>query len=407
MRQTVSNKNTLVPAVVLTAHVMGYGVIRALGQQGVPIDVFYYDERDVGQFSRYVRRRVKAPHPEFYEDAFVRFLMETADPKQKCLLIPADDACLQAVSKHKTELEAVYIVAGTDWDITEKFLDKQYTYRLAEELGIPSPKTRVIQQAEDINALNGKIQYPCVVKPCMSHGYFELFGKKMVYAENCEKAVEAFLQAHEADFDVMLQEYIPGGEDSGINYNSYMWDGRITAEFTAEKVRSATAEYYIPRVVKSKQINEILAPSRQLLQVLGFYGYSCMEYKKDARDGVYKFMEINGRFNRSSMLAVQCGLNFAWIAYQDLVYGNILKSKQVSREVYWIDLIPDIFKSIRFYRQERFSFRQYLKPYLSPHVFAVFDRNDMKPFIMRCLEIMRRACVRPFLFMSNRINGNK
>ncbi|MHC4929380.1 MAG: ATP-binding protein, partial [Planctomycetota bacterium] len=72
----------------------------------------------------------------------------------------------------------------------------------------------------------------------------------------------------------------------------------------------------VPSVVISKHIPEVVQAGRKLLKAFDYRGYSCMEFKKDPNDGIYKLMEINARHNRSSLLAVKCGINFPWVEYQ-------------------------------------------------------------------------------------------
>src|SRR5687768_1463633 len=104
----------MVPAVVLSSHAVGLAVIRSLGMKGVPVTAMYYENHDMGFVSRYVTKRVAVPHPERDEYAFIRVLMEQADPSSTALLIPADDATLATVSRHKKYLESRYIVACPD-----------------------------------------------------------------------------------------------------------------------------------------------------------------------------------------------------------------------------------------------------------------------------------------------------
>ena len=56
------------PAVILTSHTMGLGVIRALGRMGVPIIVFYYENKDFGYLSKYVVEKNYVSHAEKSED---------------------------------------------------------------------------------------------------------------------------------------------------------------------------------------------------------------------------------------------------------------------------------------------------------------------------------------------------
>jgi predicted ATP-grasp superfamily ATP-dependent carboligase len=213
----------------------------------------------------------------------------------------------------------------------------------------------------------------------------------MTRVENLEQMLAAYQEAADAGLETMLQELIPGNDADGVNYNSYFWDGEPLIEFTAEKVRNAPPGLGSPRVAVSKHIHEVLEPGRKILQAMGFYGYACTEFKKDARNGVYKLMEVNGRHNLSTLLAVRCGINFPWLHYKHLIEGELPASREYEKNIYWIDLPREILFGARYFTTEHYSFTQYIRPYLKPHVFAIFDRNDPKPFIKRWVDLLKKA----------------
>jgi D-aspartate ligase len=381
----------LKPAIVLGSHVMGLAVIRALAVMGVPIVVLVYDEReDMGYVSKYVTERISVPHPEKSEGQFIDVLVKYAAYLGGGLLIPTSDETLCVISRNKTLLERHYLVACTEWTITEQFIDKKHTYALADAIGVPAPKTMVPHSAEDVERYSRTVQYPCLLKPCQSHSYFDRFKRKMTRVDNLQQMLAAYQEAANAGLEMMLQELIPGDDTHGVNYNSYFWNGEPLIEFTAEKVRNAPPQFGSPRVAVSKHIPEVLEPGRKILQAMGFYGFSCTEFKKDARDGIYKLMEVNGRHNRSGLLAVHCGINFPWIQYKHLVCGEWPVSCNYRAGVYWIDIFRDVSYSLRCFRHEGFTLSQYLQPYRGPHVFAIWDKYDPKPFIQRGLNLARR-----------------
>lgn len=376
------------PALILSTHTTGYGVIRSLGCMGVPVFAMYYSPKDMGYLSKYVNGSIAAPHPERHEDEFISLLVKYGGRLDGAILIPADDETLSVVSRHKNELEEYYTVACPEWDITKKFIDKRYTYSLAESVGVPVPFTVVPQSASEAEKYGREIGYPCLVKPCQSHTYFEKFKIKSVIAENSAMMLEAYNQSMSAGIDVMLQEFIPGSDASGVNYNSYFWNDTPLVEFTAEKCRLSPPTLGIPRVAVSKDIPEVMQMGRKVLQALRYYGYSCTEFKKDARDGIYKFLEVNGRHNRSNLLAMRCGINFPWIEYKHLMEGQIPSQYSFKCGVYWIDEFKDITGNFVHFLQERYSLAQYIVPYFHPHVFANFDMGDVKPFFKRLKDIV-------------------
>lgn len=381
-------------AIILSAHTLGLGVIRALGSMGVPIIAYSYQAMDVGHVSKYVRKAVHCVHPEKDEVSFIELLLEHAKEDAGSVLFPADDQTLSVVSRHKAILDQHYVVACTEWGVAEQFIDKKYTYALADRIGVPAPKTMIPASREEVEDYGRNVQYPCVVKPNIGHRFFAIFGKKMFRVDDYDQLLSAYDRAIGADVGVMLLELIPGDDTCGVNYNSYFIDGEAVVEFTAEKVRLAPPNFGVPRVLVSKEIPEIIEPGRTILRAMGFNGFSCTEFKKDERDGIYKIMDVNGRQNLSTLLSVKCGINFPWITYRHLAYGETPSPCNFRQGVYWIDFTKDVIFSLIKCRSERYSLSQYLRPYLEPHIFAILDWKDMRPFLKRCLDLFRLACQR-------------
>jgi predicted ATP-grasp superfamily ATP-dependent carboligase len=206
-----------------------------------------------------------------------------------------------------------------------------------------------------------------------------------------QELVAAYEEAARAGMKVMVQELIQGGDECGVNYNCLMIEGEPIVEFTAEKVRLSPPTFGVPRVVISKRIPEIIEPGRAILRGLGFQGFACTEFKRDVRTGTYQFMEVNGRHNRSGMLAVSCGINFPLLEYEFLAYGKSPKPASFREGVYWIDDVKDFVESFRHRAVERYSWRQLARPYFQPHVYAVWDWRDPKPLLKRCRDLMLAA----------------
>lgn len=378
-------------AIVLSGQTTALGVVRSLGVMGVPVILVHYDDQDFAYRSRFVKASLRAPHPEHSEREFIDFLLDCGNRFPGAVLIPAADESLAAVSRHKELLDPHFRVACPEWEVTRRFIDKQFTYALAESCGVPSPRTLLPHSLEDARAAARELGFPCLVKPCQSHLFYHRFGQKMVRAHSLEQLEDAFRIATEAGLEVMLQELIPGDDLEVVNYNSYIWEGKVLVEFTAVHVRNAPPWFGSPRVAVSRKVPEVIEPGRRLLRELGFSGYSCTEFKRDPRDGIYKLMEVNGRHNLSTLLAVHCGINFPWLHYRHLSEGIAPQASEFREEIYWIDLFRDLGYSGMYLNRERQSLADYLRPYLRPHVFASFDRTDLGPFFKRVASLAVRT----------------
>lgn len=110
-----SKKEFKFPAIVLSTHTMGYGVIRSLGEKGVPIIAVYYDKEDFGYLSKYVSKKKFVPNLLTNEKEFIDSILTLSSEINGGLLIPTDDATLEVTSKNKKILSEKFKIACADW----------------------------------------------------------------------------------------------------------------------------------------------------------------------------------------------------------------------------------------------------------------------------------------------------
>jgi D-aspartate ligase len=386
----------MIPAIVIGTHTMGLGVIRSLGRMGVPIVALYYRSDDMGFVSKYVRERVPIWHPENNESRFIEHLVNLASRFPGSPLFPVSDESLKIVSKNKRLLQNYYKVACDEWEIVRKLLEKNFTYELAKSVDIPIPRTSTPANMDEVLTFAKDLDFPCLIKPVESHRYYALFSRKIVKAQDLAQLVTAYQEAEDAGLKVMLQELIPGEDSLGVNYNSYFWKGQPTVEFTAKKIRSSPPELGSPCAAVSREIPDVLDLGRKFLAAANFSGYSCTEFKRDPRDGIHKLMEVNARHNLSTLLAVNCGINFPWLHYRHLTDGIVPEKSHFRENLYWVDVERDLpYIPKRVFRQKE-SLSQILEPYVNSHITAVYDIWDIKPFIKRYIDFGKQAISRVF-----------
>ena len=378
------------PAIVLGGYTAGLGVIRALAVMGVPTVAVWNTDGEIARVSAHPDVRIKAPDPEGAPDAYIDLLLGLAEHMGGGLLVPTSDATLEVVARHKEVLERAYHVACVGYEVAERFLDKQRTYDLARSLGIEIPKTIEVESSEELEAARSTLTYPCVVKPREGHLYYRQFGSKMAVARSDDELVRAWRRANDLALKVVVQDFVPGEDSHGANYNAYLSGGRPAVEFTAQKLRLSPPRIGFPSVVVSREIPDVIEPGRRLLSGMGFHGYANVEFKRDARDGRYKLMEVNGRHNNSTLLSVRAGINFPWIMYRHLVQGEPPPVGLVQKNgIYWISVPGDPIRGIRQLANGRLPLRRYLLPYLRPHIFDILDRRDPRPFATKMTAALR------------------
>lgn len=369
--------------VVVGAHTMALGVVRALGEAGVPVFVLHYDARDMAHVSRYVVAEHRIPPPHLHEPEFIEALRRHAGRLGGSMLLPVSDEATVAVARHKEALGRDFVVACPDWAVAQRFIEKRQTYALAAAAGVATPLTSVPSSLDEAREAGGRIGFPLLVKPSQSHLFYERFRRKMVEVRDMAELLEQVGAAHLAGLEVMLQEIVPGADSEVVNYNAYAWGGQSLVEFTARQLRKAPPRLGSPRVAVSEQIQAVIEPGRATLRALGFQGFACSEFKRDPRDGTYKILDVNGRHNLSSILAVRCGINFPLLHYRHLMFGELPEPGHFTKGLYWTDFFRDAGYSLRYLFDESYAARDYLAPYLAPHCDATIDRRDPRPAVKR------------------------
>jgi D-aspartate ligase len=184
----------------------------------------------------------------------------------------------------------------------------------------------------------------------------------------------------------MVQEILQGDDSNIIVYLAYYdLEGHPPAEFSARKIRHDPPSFGNARVAESIDNPEIISLNRTLLKELDYRGSLVSnEFKYDDRNGKLKFIEINPRSCMFQTLVEASGVNLPWIMYQELVLGKKVARSPQKNGIFWIHEATDVSRFRR--NQERIPFREYISPYFSKKVFAVFALDDLKPSIMEWLS---------------------
>ena len=372
---------------VLSAQTAGLGVIHGLGMRGIRSTVIYSDPREMGRKSRYVQAEHRFPEPIAHEEAFVSRLMADGVGYPGQVLFPTSDATLAIASRNKNTLAEKYRVACPDWESVQIFLDKKNTCTLAEQAGVPAPKTLLPHSVEDVMRWGPALQFPCLAKPSQSHLFRAHFSRKMTRVENMDELLRAYREVEPTGVELMIQEYIPGGDSLGVNYNAFYWEGRPLYEFTGQKIRSSPPDTGSPCVVQSAEIPEVLGLGRRLLGAAHYSGFACTELKRDPRDGEYKLIEVNARHNLSSMLAIRCGLNFPWLEYLHVTGEKMPEDAGYKLGIYWVDIARDFKAWAGRIGADGLTLSRFLEPYLRPHVYAIADWRDPLPAVIRMQDL--------------------
>lgn len=252
------------------------------------------------------------------------------NPDTVLLLIPLGDVYVNLVSQAQEQLRPYYVFNTIDYQLCRNLALKNYFYQVCEEHGLPYPKTWYFN-AQSVAAQQYKqidLPTPLVMKPANSTKWLEVDfpGRKKAYVFDRLEEFYHFIQLayHSGyDDDMVVQDFIPGQDDSMLVINMYvdqhsqvrmMAAGQILVEDKSPKL---VGNYNAIRVKEKLPVMDKIAA---FLRAINYRGVANFDLKYDRRDGEYKLFEINLRNGASSYFVTLNGQNLAKYYVDDLVY---------------------------------------------------------------------------------------
>jgi len=307
------------PAFVLGLGVTGLATLRALYKAGVEVSGFGSEKAEPGRFSRRAKT-FPAPAPERDGAALRTYLLEAAPRRCRPVLIPTSDAHLLFMSRHRAALETAYLFILPVEEVVEAMVDKRRQVSLALRHGIACPRTLFADDPCALLAMAEDMAFPAFLKPAHSHLWRPVFHNKGLRLETRAELKPALEQADRHDLAVTLQEIVPGPATNHYEVCVCMGqDGEPLAVFTTRKLRQWPVDFGIGTLLESVRQPELERRAVNFLKAIGFKGTAAIEFKKNAENGVFLMIEVNGRLWSDHTLALACGLNYPLLAYLDLL----------------------------------------------------------------------------------------
>lgn len=305
------------PAVLVTGaqEHQGLAVIRGLGMAGFPVVACGTSRHSIGFYSRYTTATGRYTSPFESPRRFLDDVLRTIRRTRPGLVLPTVESTLVVLSEHRAEIERYALLAAPSREGLECALDKSKTLRLAARLGVPAPRSAQGADTDAILDAAAGLRFPVAIKPrgnALHLSTANALGFKVRYARDLAELAAVLAPFGRDARALLVQEYVPG---VGRCVSALCRHGEPVALFAYAREREYPVSGGVSVLRRTIPLDPRLAQwTTALLGALDWHGVAMVEFKYDRRADDYTLMEINGRFQASTALSLDAGLNLPALA---------------------------------------------------------------------------------------------
>jgi D-aspartate ligase len=279
-------------------------------------------------------------------------------------------------------------------------LKKCCFYEFALENNILIPKTsRVIIGVNTVKSIEN-LDFPIVIKPTYRKGSWSDAGfPKVFLCKNEKEYSESYKKAITVEKDLIVQEYIPGG-DSDIYFCLAYYDenSRCLGAFTGKKIRQWPVDLGNTASATIAHEEFVTSETIRVFNMVNFVGFGSIEYKKSQKDGKFYIMEPTvGRLNQQEFVATLHGINLPLIAYGSLANKTFKIPASKHKKIIYIDEYRELLSAIKHIKRKDFTLSQWLKSIKGKKAYRHWSKEDplvVYYLIKEILEIIFRKVKR-------------
>lgn len=366
------------------------GVVRTLGREGVPVTLVSENRESPVLHSKYCKEKIHTDGLNFNHKETLDILIDYAKRQnEKPLLFPTADPDLAFISRERHELAKYFHLFISSEEIIENFMDKGKFYKYANKMDSIIPRTFIPENIDEVSNVGDKMEYPAIIKPLLPVSWTDVNIQKIV---DCKKAlivaskdelIGMYKKIAAYDKGMVIQEYIHGRDDDLYSLHIYMdRNSEPLGYFTGRKIRTYPAYAGIGCFVISVYVEEIIEKGIRMLRQVNYNGLALLQFKKDARSGEFKLLEINPRTSSWNLLAYECGINLPYIAYADTVKIDFQRPGKQVEGVKYLYLKNDVNAFREYWKKGDWTLLGWLNSLRGKKVYQVYAWDDPKPFFI-------------------------
>ncbi len=373
------------------------GLIRSLGEVGVPVYAGSYYKDHIAYYSKYVKKRLHFESSLSHD--FVKQLVDLGKAeRRKMVFFSDDDRVILTFSQYRGDLAPYYYFNLPDAEVVDSLLDKRKFALLAEQYDLPAPRSFIPSSSEEVKCAGSKMEFPVIVKPAHKDDWWDpkfkqLVGpyRKAIMCQDIDSLTDLYSKVAQINPAIVVQEYVEGDDNDLFSVNIYLCkNSDKLGYFIGHKQRVYPIHAGVATVVETIRNDEVGKLALDIMNKLGLRGHVNIQFKHDRRTGDYKIMEIHARNSLWAYLGTASGLNLAAMAYRDMVGLNNPEVPVPHYGTKWIDFNKDLKALFDYRKAGEITTSTWLKAYMGRKAFHIHSLRDPKPFLMDTWFFLKR-----------------
>ncbi len=348
-------------------------IIHSLRELGCRVSVICHSKRDVCFVSRIPDKKILFVGNNLaYDESYAAFVMDLVMTGDYDVLLPVAEKTTDIISNNELKIGQYVRIACAPREAYIKAFNKQCTFDVAINNGVPCPYTRKSDQSVE-NYLDRAV-FPIIIKPRQGMGSmgFHKF-------ETIEEFRDSLSYKRFNPDDYVIQEFVHF--DKRIDAFLFIdQNGEVKTSMAVEVLRWYPLDAGTSTFTRTVRSPDVIKHGIEILQSLHWKGFADVSFMIDKKDNKPKLMEINGRIPAGIKLSWYCGFNVARqlveMAYDEpvITYSDNEKFNLMARhsqaDLMWFLKSKDRFKA----KPSWFSWKNTTD--------LVYWKDDPKPFFV-------------------------
>jgi predicted ATP-grasp superfamily ATP-dependent carboligase len=390
----VTEGRAATPVVVVNCQLGALAIMRSLGPLGVELHGVDGNPSAPAMLSKFCSHRHVLAFGEDRQEPFLLGLLDIGRQiGRRAILIATSDETTQFVADHATALRDHFVFQDNSPALVRQLASKREMFGLATRHGVPTPNTLFPQRIEDVLDYADRGTFPVMLKGIYGNRLQQRTQKKMAIVHTRDELLSTYREMEDPDApNLMLQEYIPGGDDQVFIFNGYFnRQSECLTGFTGYKLRQFPVHVGCASLGECRTIETVYETTTRFMKAVGYQGILDIGYRLDPRDGQYKVLDINPRVGQAFRLFVaENDHDVVKALYLD--FTNQPQPAVVAREGRrWMIEDYDLISTYHYYREGSLGLIGWLRSFRGVQEAAWFSWSDPAPFFSMVRSFARRV----------------